>query len=47
LRRDLRLCGHDSALIDYHPGANTSNVMLGPPVNGGGVIAAVPYAGQQ
>jgi TolB protein len=40
-------CGAGQALLDYDPAANTSTVLLGPPVNGGGVIDAVPYAGQQ
>ena len=40
-------CGGGQSLIDYNFGANTSNVLLGPPLNGGGVIDAVPYAGQQ
>ena len=29
------------------PAANTSTVLLGPPLNGGGVIDAVPFAGQR
>jgi TolB protein len=40
-------CGGGKALIDYNPAANTSTVLLGPPVNGGGVINAVPYAGRK
>jgi TolB protein len=40
----LELMG--GALIDYNPAAGTSTVLLGPPVNGGGVISAVPYPGQ-
>jgi len=39
-------CGGGQALFDYDPAANTSAVLLGPPVNGGGVIAAVPYPGR-
>ena len=35
-------CGGGQSLIDYNPGTNTSTVLLGPPVNGGGVINAVP-----
>jgi hypothetical protein len=47
---DLRAtaaCGGGQSLFDYNPGTNTSTVLLGPPVNGGGVIDAVPYAGQR
>jgi hypothetical protein len=47
---DLRAtasCGGGQSLVDYDPGTNTSTVLLGPPVNGGGVIAAVPFAGQR
>ena len=40
-------CGGGQALIDYNPATGTSTVLLGPPVNGGGVINAVPYPGQQ
>ncbi|MCW2664720.1 MAG: hypothetical protein JWP83_5872 [Mycobacterium sp.] len=40
-------CGGGQALIDYNPAAGTSTVLLGPPVNGGGVINAVPYPGQR
>lgn len=36
-------CGSGQSLIDYNPTAGTSTVLLGPPVNGGGVISAVPY----
>jgi hypothetical protein len=39
-------CGGGQALFDYNPGTNTSTVLLGPPLNGGGVIKAVPFAGQ-
>jgi hypothetical protein len=38
-------CGGGQSLIDYNPAAGTSTVLLGPPVNGGGVINAVPYPG--
>jgi hypothetical protein len=47
---DLRAtasCGGGQSLVDYNPGTNTSTVLLGPPVNGGGVTAAVPFAGQR
>ena len=40
-------CGGGQSLIGYNPSTNTSTVLLGPPVNGGGVIAAVPYPGQR
>ncbi|WP_260739047.1 hypothetical protein [Mycobacterium sp. SMC-2] len=40
-------CGGGQALIDYNPATGTSTVLLGPPVNGGGVINAVPYPGQR
>lgn len=36
-------CGSGESLLTYDPVANTSTVLLGPPVNGGGVIEAVPY----
>jgi TolB protein len=39
-------CGGGESLVDYNPAANTSTVLLGPSVNGGGVIDAVPYPGQ-
>ena len=39
-------CGGGKSLIDYDPAANTSTVLLGPPLNGGGVIAALPYPGR-
>jgi TolB protein len=40
-------CGTGQSLLDYDPAANTSTVLLGPPVNGGGVIAARPYPGSR
>jgi hypothetical protein len=40
-------CGGGQSLVDYNPGTNTSTVLLGPPLNGGGVIKAVPFAGQR
>jgi TolB protein len=46
---DLRAtasCGGGQSLFDYNPGSNTSTVLLGPPLTGGGVIGAVPYADQ-
>jgi TolB protein len=39
-------CGSGVSLLTYDPAANTSAVLLGPPVNGGGVIDAVLYPGQ-
>lgn len=39
-------CGPGRALLLFDPAANTSTVLLGPPVNDGGVTAAVPYPGQ-
>lgn len=47
---DLRAtasCGGGQSLFDYNPGSNTSTVLLGPPLNGGGVIEAVPYTDQR
>ena len=38
-------CGTGQSLFDYDPAAGTSTVLLGPPVNGGGVISALPYLG--
>jgi TolB protein len=40
-------CGPGQSLLRYDPAANTSTVLLGPPVNGGGVIATIPYPGQE
>src|SRR6516165_6347306 len=40
-------CGAGQSLIDYNPASGTSTVLLGPPVNGGGVINALPYRGQK
>jgi hypothetical protein len=40
-------CGGGQSLIDYNPAAGTSTVLLGPSVNGGGVISARPYPGQK
>ena len=33
-------CGGTTSLLTYDPAANTSTVLLGPPVNGGGVTGA-------
>ena len=40
-------CGGGQSLLRFDPEANTSTVLLGPPINGGGVIDAVPYKGQR
>lgn len=40
-------CGPAQSLLEYDPAAGTTTVLLGPPVNGGGVISAVPYPGQE
>jgi hypothetical protein len=40
-------CGSGQSLVDYNPGTNTSTVLLGPPLNGGGVIKAIPFPGQR
>jgi hypothetical protein len=37
-------CGTGQSLLSYDPVANTSTVLLGPPVNGGGVVS---YPGQE
>jgi TolB protein len=39
-------CGGGQTLFDYDPAANASTVLLGPPLNAGGVIAALPYPGR-
>jgi hypothetical protein len=36
-------CGDTTSLFNYDPAANTTAVLLGPPVNGGGVTAALLY----
>jgi TolB protein len=40
-------CGPGQSLLDYNPVAGTTTVLLGPPVNGGGVIKALSYSGQR
>jgi TolB protein len=40
-------CGGTTSLLTYDPIANTSTVLLGPPVNGGGVSSARLYPGQE
>lgn len=47
---DLRAragCGGGQSLIAYDTAAGTSTVLLGPPLNGGGVVDALPYPGQR
>jgi TolB protein len=39
-------CGATTSLLTYDPAANTSTVLLGPPINGGGVTEAMLYPGQ-
>lgn len=39
-------CGGTTSLLTYDPAANTSTVLLGPPINGGGVTDARLYPGQ-
>jgi TolB protein len=36
-------CGGTTSLVRYDPAANTSTVLLGPPINGGGVSHAMLY----
>jgi TolB protein len=38
-------CGGTTSLLSYDPAANTSTVLLGPPINGGGVSAARLFPG--
>jgi TolB protein len=40
-------CGGGQSLIDYDPAAGSSTVLLGPPVNGGGVTSPVPFPSQR
>jgi hypothetical protein len=40
-------CGTGESLIEYDPAAGTATVLLGPPVNGGGVTETLPYPGYQ
>ncbi|MFN8070199.1 MAG: hypothetical protein U0R66_00065 [Mycobacterium sp.] len=39
-------CGSGISLLTYDPAANTSTVLLGPPINGGGVTDALLYPDQ-
>jgi TolB protein len=36
-------CGGTTSLVAYDPGTDSSTVLLGPPVNGGGVTEAIPF----
>jgi len=40
-------CGGGTSLVTYDPAANTSTVLLGPPVNGGGVTEAILFRGKE
>jgi len=40
-------CGPGQSLLDYDPATNTSTVLVGPPINGGGVANVVAYPGQE
>jgi TolB protein len=40
-------CGGTTSLLTYDPAANTSTVLLGPPINGGGVTDARLFADQK
>ena len=39
-------CGGTTSLVAYDPATDSSTVLLGPPVNGGGVTEAIPYRGR-
>ena len=45
--RGFPSCGPGEALIDYDPAANTSTVLLGPPLTDGGVTTALTYPDQE
>ena len=47
LKATVAGCGPAQSLLEYDPAAGTTNVLLGPPLNGGAVISAVPYPGQK
>lgn len=40
-------CSGTTSMLTYDPAANTSTVLLGPPINGGGVTDARLYPGQE
>jgi TolB protein len=39
-------CGPAESLVEYDPTAGTTTVLLGPPLNGGAIIDALPFPGQ-
>jgi hypothetical protein len=40
-------CGGTTSLLTYDPATNTPTVLLGPPVNGGGVTEAILFRGEE
>jgi len=40
-------CSGTTSMLTYDPAANTSTVLLGPPINGGGVSDARLFPGQE
>jgi TolB protein len=40
-------CGGTDSLVSYDTVTNSSTVLLGPPINGGGVTDAIPFSGRQ
>lgn len=40
-------CGGTDSLVSYDTVTNSSTVLLGPPINGGGVTHAIPFSGRQ
>ncbi|CAM2739579.1 hypothetical protein X011_04780 [Mycobacterium tuberculosis variant microti OV254] len=47
LKATVAGCGPAQSLLEYDPAAGTTTVLLGPPLNGGAVISAVPYPGEK
>jgi TolB protein len=47
LQANVAGCGPAQSLLDYDPVGGTTTVLLGPPLNGGSVIKAVPFKGGQ
>jgi hypothetical protein len=43
----MAACGGGQSLVDYDPSTNATTVLLGPPVNGGGVVEALAFKGQR
>jgi TolB protein len=39
-------CGGTTSLLTYDPASNSPTVLLGPPVNGGGVETTIPFGGR-